>query len=225
MTNHSNVTALPLSAAQKARMDRDAKRRDMRILAQELAAAIGWHVWPDDERSADAPQLLTERACATMAERHTVPTLVISQRWQKDARIEIRACWPHGEGSIGMMSPGGTDDKQEITVAHHALGARVASEIQRRLLPQYLALHALQVAKIRSWEQHKADGEALAERIADACGVRRQDSQGAQRLDFYVDEGGAAGAHVQVSGETVRIEATGLTEAQAIAILKIVREG
>jgi hypothetical protein len=235
MTNtDGKILPLPMTAAQKARAEREAKTVDLMAFAAALAQAIGWHHVPDENMNGNCTQIITRDAVTgdgPMARTNT-PRLIISQRWHKDRRIEISGCWPYAEGQ-GVITPGGVDGKARITVAHDKSAWKVAGEVQNRLLPGYLAAWDVCMARVESYRAHEAASKGLAERLADGAGVQTRGMRGASsgRESFSVwgaepdDDDGRCYASVQVSGDSVSIDCRGLTEAQAAAILAIVKGG
>lgn len=224
MTNDDNMIALPVKSTAKP----EPQALDLRAYAERLAISLGWHLFTANGAGANDAQVITQRPCATMAERQRVPSLWISQDWRKHKRVTVSGCWPSSDATNGVCAPNGLDGKVEATFSPDKEPSVVAKELGRRTLTMYLRLHAECMAKVAEWEQHRDDGDALARRIHDAVGIDwRARRDGSVRKDFYVmraDEDGTC-AHVQVSGTTVALQMTGLTEAQALRILQIVREG
>jgi hypothetical protein len=220
MQRYGNVISLATKPTAKA----EPQKLDLRDYAERLAISLGWHVFATDGGIHDN-QIITKEPCVTIADRQRVPTLVIGQDWRKGKRISVAGCWPRSEATGGVCSPSGMDGKVEATFSPEKEPSVVARELGKRMLPLYLAQYETQMVKVREWESFKANGEALAGRIQAAIGINKADRDGV-RKDFYApDADGNVGAHVSVSGETVRIEASGLTEAQALAILAIIKGG
>jgi hypothetical protein len=224
MQRYGNVISLATKPTAKA----EPQKLDLRDYAERLAISLGWHVFATDGGIHDN-QIITKEPCVTIADRQRVPTLVIGQDWRKGKRISVAGCWPSSEATGGVCSPNGMDGKVEATFSPEKEPSVVARELARRMLPLYLAQYETQMVKVREWEAYRDAGTALAARIQDALGIERRMDYGTEQMvrkDFYApNANGNVGAHVQVSGETVRIEASGLTEAQALAILAIVKGG
>ncbi len=98
--------------------------------------------------------------------------------WHK--RISISSSYPNGHDTYGIESV-------SITVSPTKEPAKIAKDIQSRLLPEYLV--QLQKAKdqIKAHNEYEANRTAMMQRIADYLGVEIHDN-GSHTLSVYPKE-------------------------------------
>lgn len=184
---------------------------------------------PEDWRSSDiqlAPDL----------ERTLSPCLFFRYDPRK-GRIVVHGTWPYsakvrGAGGGPVVTPEVAlrftdprrDYKASITVAGDAPARDIARQIAGRLLPKYLPIHKECQAYIAREVAYQDSGCEIAHRLAAGWGaVRSHGGEHKFRVDLDENDVNAASGSVKVTGERVAIDLRSLTEAQAAAILGLLR--
>ena len=208
------------------------------IVAQKLneapiseSAAGEGRAWARDESYADHVARAVIRLGEHTAQVGSRDAMTISfhqATHKKDKRIEIQACWPtHDDGrNLHYPTPRKWIDGKEsglpegpikITVAADASPERVAKDIVRRIMPNYVSGWADCQAQIQEMIAAQDETEAVAKRL----GVKGGHDG---RFHDYINCGeGATYATVEVAQGKVSIECRSLDEATAAKILKILR--
>lgn len=203
--------------------------RDLQALATIVAQELNEHqkaesLWARDERYSDHVSHAVIRLGDHTAEVGSRDAMTISFRqstWKKDKRIEIQAYWPtHDDGrNMHHVTPrNGAAERIVITVAANSSPERVAKEIIRRIMPDYVRGWADCQAQIQEMVAAQDETAGIAERL----GVERGScNEYSKSIDC--DENGPGHATVRVAHGRVTIEARSLDEATAAKILKILR--
>lgn len=209
--------------------------RDLQALATIVAQELNEHFglateprWARDERYSDHVAHAVIRLGEHTAQVGSRDAMTISFRQsahKKDKRIEIQAYWPtHDDGrNLHHVTPrkwidgkdsGLPDGSIKITVAADASPERVAKEIVRRVMPDYVRGWADCQAQIQEMIAAQDETAGIAKRLQ----IEKRVSDG--RFHDYVGKG----LHtVEVAHGRVSIECRSLDEATAAWILRILR--
>lgn len=141
--------------------------------------------------------------------------------------VHVTAPWSEATGVVALVGYNQTAPKISIDAKRVEVtpnGALiVANAITSRLLPIYLPLHAAALAKIKSHEEHRDSGKAIADRLAAGTSVVR--SSGRSHTFSVETDSDRYWGEVTASGDRVSIDLRNLSETQASAILRVVRGG
>ncbi len=110
--------------------------------------------------------------------------------WHK--RISISACYPNGHDTYGIKPI-------SITVSPTKEPARIAKDIQSRVLPEYLVNLEKAKEQIKKHNEYEVNRRAMMERIAIWFGVEIQDN-GSHDLSVYPKDSGPI-YKIEPSGE------------------------
>jgi len=155
--------------------------KTLTTLAEQVAEALpgSWSVKPFPEDWGRAGAYLREES------RDAILALGESQEYsdrnkkgQGPGRLTILTDYP--KDREGHMS---SAHRPKITVSASKTGAQIATDIERRLLPEYLPILDRELASIANWNDHEKATTELAGRIAHLVRVKREPRETAVR--FY----------------------------------------
>jgi hypothetical protein len=150
----------------------------------------------------------------------------------RKGRLSINGSWPHCENDGGWGGPTATDTKgvvTEITVSADKPAATIARDIACRILPTYLPLHKILQGRIYAHQQYGQRAQERAKRLAVGGDWQHWNRDGAGFSEYLENPDDAIctpRAVVEAKGSgTVKVILDNLTEAQAAAVLAVLRGG
>jgi hypothetical protein len=132
-------------------------------------------------------------------------------------RITVTGYWPRVGTTAMSFAP---SPAPHITVAGDVTAERLAREIERRFLVEYLPEFEKQKARAEATTEHENRTRTNLERLAGQFGLS---IRGSEQAHYYSRSGEPSRyGDIRVNGDSVRIDVGGLTVEQAEAILRVV---
>jgi hypothetical protein len=194
--------------------ERTEKARQLQALAAQIAAALpgDWrHGRPEDDWAAEAWAEL--RGPDGQA-------LTLAADWRR-RRLTVRDQYPVSAVDGTRFDPWNWNrtEAPSIGVALERPAGAIAADIRRRLLPAYREALAAAVERCRQHDDAVRAKRGLSARLHELLGERPPSSAASDRIWGNVGECHVSG---QVwSDGTVKLELSHVTEAQAVALLKL----
>lgn len=191
---------------------------NMKLLAEQVAKELGWHVDPAYDDHVD--QACIRREFAVDA---AVPKIYFRLNWQK-TKIEISGGWPHGPQGAETPRKYSGEEAPQINVGVGRDAAAIAKDIRRRFLDAYLTLHATCLQRVRDSEFYRVSGQANADRISQALGGVAVRSNGDHHT-MWIDGGeGAWTGTVEVTGDAVSVHVRSLSVDETIRVVELLKK-